>query len=64
MPSQKLSTDTNNINPILHSYSTAIDFYSDRDVAGTTVDARERIKEEQNLGIGVDDQLTFTNLSS
>lgn len=62
MGTNKLSTDTNNINQIIHSYSTAIDYYTDRTTSAHS--ARARIKEKLNLGVGVTAQSLFTNLTS
>ncbi len=62
MATRNFTSSTNNINPVVWSYSTAIDKTSDRKT--TTTAARARIVEVLNLGVGVTRTQPFTNLTS
>lgn len=62
MATRNATSSTNNINPVIWSYSTAMEYTSDRKT--TVAVARGRIKLVQNLGVGVLNSNPFTNLTS
>lgn len=52
---------TNNMNQVLHSYSTKLVFLTDRDTS--TDSARTEIDSVEALGVGVTSTNPFTNLT-
>lgn len=55
------ASSTNNVNPVLWSYSTRLVWHTDRDVSGT--DRHGEVESVDNLGVGVATGDPFTLLT-